>query len=96
MVLCYIQFLLEWIDEAIMIRKLYNRTMNTPHCVRINPVYWNGNVKIKYVLGAATRVDYLPIGFSDLNSENGEDKHVSNRINASSKLTKILDKVSRN
>jgi hypothetical protein len=68
-----------------MIRKLYNTAMNIPHCVSTNREYWNANVKIKYVLGAATRVDYLPMGFSDLNSENGEDKHVSNRINASSK-----------
>lgn len=81
----------------IMIRILYNTTVNIPHCDSINPVYCNVNVKIKYALGAATRVDYLPIGFSDLNRKNGEVyKHVSNRINASSNLIKIGYKVSQN
>jgi hypothetical protein len=80
-----------------MMRKLYNTTMNIPHCDSINPLYCNANIKIKYVLSAATRVDYLTIGFSDLKSENGEVyKHIPNGINVSSKLTEIGGKVSRN
>ena len=70
-------------DDAFNITKNW---LNT--CDKIKPLDFNANVKIKDTLRAATRVGYLPMGFSDLKSENGElYRHILNRFgNASSKL----------
>jgi non-catalytic primase subunit PriX-like protein len=60
----------------------FNVTKNwLDECNKIRPLDFNANVKIKDVLRAAARVGYLPMGFSDLKSENGElYRHISNRI----------------
>jgi hypothetical protein len=64
-------------------------------CDNINPLDFNANVKIKDALRAATRIGYLPIGFSDLKSENVElYRYISNQFgNASSKPHKFGGKV---
>lgn len=54
-------------DDAFNVAKKW---LNT--CDKIRPLDFNADVKIKYTLRAATRVGYLPIGLSDLKSENGE------------------------
>jgi hypothetical protein len=61
-------------DDAYNVAKNW---LNT--CDKIRPLDFNASVKIKYTLRAATRVGYLPIGSSDLKSENGElYRHISN------------------
>ena len=62
----------------INIRKLayddaFNITKNwLDRCDKIRPLDFNANVRIKDALRSATRVGYLPIGFSSLKSENEE------------------------
>ena len=75
-------------DDAFKVTKNWVNS-----CDKIKPLDFNANVKIKDTLRAATRVGYLPMGFSDLKSENGElYRHILNRFgNASSKLKDSLE-----
>jgi hypothetical protein len=63
-------------DDALNVTKNW---LNS--CDKLRPLDFNANVKIKDALRAATRVGYLPMGFSDLKSENEElYRYISNRI----------------
>jgi|SRR5215831_7389901 len=72
----------------------FNIMKNWLHsCEKMRPLDFNVNVRIKDALRAATRIGYLPIGFSNLKSVNeGLYRHVSNQFgNISEKSWMMYD-----